>query len=188
MTNIDTEIIGTTVEYDYDTFPEHWQAPAIRQTISGVERYTPGNLPKMDPEIKAEWVAALRSGTYNQGKGKLKAVFDRWSDPEKLSGDDTELRHCCLGVLSELGVGKEGGLDGCRADGSGLSYSFFRKYRDGDNNVAEDAIDWGVWDVMPGEVVHKWSGLSPEIDTYLATFNDQGATFEEIAAFIEAEL
>lgn len=176
-------------DIDYNLFPAHWQVDAIRQTTEGIDRITPGNLPKMDPEIKAEWVAALRSGNYNQGKGKLKAVFDHFTDPN-LTGDQTELRHCCLGVLSELAIGKEGGLDGCRPNSANHapSYTFFRKFRNEDGTVSEDAIDWGTWDVMPGETIQHWSGLSPEVDTYLATFNDQGATFEQIAAFIEAEL
>lgn len=178
-------------DINYNLFPAHWQVDAIRQTIEGIDRLVPGNLPKMDPEIKAEWVAALRSGTYKQGKGKLKAVFDRWSAPETLEGEQTELRHCCLGVLSELAIGKEGGLDGCRFRGetsNDKTYSFFRKFRNEDGTIAEDAIDWGSWDVMPGETIQHWSKLSPEIDTYLATFNDQGATFAQIADFIEAEL
>lgn len=41
----------------------------------------------MNQEIKAKWVAALRSGKYKQGKGCLKTA------------DGTM---CCLGVLSDL--------------------------------------------------------------------------------------
>ena len=40
----------------------------------------------MNPEIKAKWVAALRSGEYKQGKRYLK------------SGDT----YCCLGVLCDI--------------------------------------------------------------------------------------
>lgn len=39
---------------------------------------------KMDPELKAKWVKALRSGEYRQGRGTLR---------------DTEGRYCCLGVF-----------------------------------------------------------------------------------------
>jgi hypothetical protein len=42
---------------------------------------------KMNPEIKALWVAALRGGKYKQGKNKLRS-----SDNE----------FCCLGVLCNL--------------------------------------------------------------------------------------
>lgn len=40
----------------------------------------------MNPEIKAQWIAALRSGTYLQGVGAL-----------HVNGD-----YCCLGVLCDL--------------------------------------------------------------------------------------
>lgn len=40
----------------------------------------------MNPEIKAKWLAALRSGEYKQGRGELR------------NGDS----FCCLGVLCDL--------------------------------------------------------------------------------------
>lgn len=43
--------------------------------------------PKMDPELKARWLTALRSGQYKQGQGKLR------------SGDEC---FCCLGVLGDV--------------------------------------------------------------------------------------
>lgn len=43
---------------------------------------------KLDKEVKAKWVEALRSGKFKQGKGKLKY------------GDN----YCCLGVACEIGI------------------------------------------------------------------------------------
>lgn len=43
----------------------------------------------MNPEIKAAWVAALRSGEYKQGRGQLR---------------NTDDEYCCLGVLCDLAV------------------------------------------------------------------------------------
>lgn len=43
----------------------------------------------MNKEIKARWIAALRSGEYRQGRGWLKTEDDSY---------------CCLGVLCELAV------------------------------------------------------------------------------------
>jgi hypothetical protein len=40
----------------------------------------------MDPELKARWIAVLRSGEYSQGTGKLKSKDG----------------YCCLGVLCML--------------------------------------------------------------------------------------
>lgn len=44
----------------------------------------------MNPEIKKRWVAALRSGEYEQGKGRLVTEDGKF---------------CCLGVLCDLAVG-----------------------------------------------------------------------------------
>ena len=49
----------------------------------------------MNPEIKAQWVAALRSGEYPQGKGALRRTIQ------------SEEKFCCLGVLCELAVKAE---------------------------------------------------------------------------------
>ncbi len=55
----------------------------------------------MKPEYKAPWLAALRSGEYKQGRGRLKreaGVFTRaWY-------------YCCLGVLEDA-TGVYGNLD-----------------------------------------------------------------------------
>lgn len=45
----------------------------------------------MDPELKTQWITALRSGDYKQGRFALKNV-----DPGK---DDV---YCCLGVLCAI--------------------------------------------------------------------------------------
>lgn len=44
----------------------------------------------MDKQVKAEWLAALRSGKFKKGTGCLKSSY----------GSGT--RHCCLGVLGEI--------------------------------------------------------------------------------------
>lgn len=48
----------------------------------------------MREDIKARWVAALRSGNYRQGKEKLARQMTR----------TMPMTHCCLGVLCELAV------------------------------------------------------------------------------------
>lgn len=45
----------------------------------------------MTPELKAKWVAALRSGEYKQGQARMKRIHE----------DDTA-SYCCLGVLCEI--------------------------------------------------------------------------------------
>jgi hypothetical protein len=57
----------------------------------------------VDPEIKAKWVEALRSGRYQQATGKLM----------------TEEGYCCLGVLCEV-AGLPIALDGFNVVGADL--------------------------------------------------------------------
>lgn len=45
----------------------------------------------MDKELKTKWVAALRSGNYEQTTGTLKVEHD--------GGEGYPLSYCCLGVL-----------------------------------------------------------------------------------------
>lgn len=44
----------------------------------------------MNPEIKAKWIADLRSGEFQQGQRRLAKIQP-----------DGSIRHCCLGVLAE---------------------------------------------------------------------------------------
>lgn len=46
----------------------------------------------MNPEVKAKWIAALRSGQYQQGAGRLRSGGNKF---------------CCMGVLCDLAE-KEG--------------------------------------------------------------------------------
>ena len=59
----------------------------------------------MDAELKAKWVAALRSGEYRQGK--------------RLLHDEDHNTYCCLGVLCAL-IGKQS------ADRHMVSHKFAR--------------------------------------------------------------
>lgn len=45
----------------------------------------------MNPDIKAQWLTALRSGQYVQGRGMLRQT-----------SADGQVQHCCLGVLCDL--------------------------------------------------------------------------------------
>jgi hypothetical protein len=46
---------------------------------------------KMNPDVKAVWIEALRSGNYQQGRGVLTNI-----------GSNGAASHCCLGVLCQL--------------------------------------------------------------------------------------
>lgn len=177
----------TQREEQYAQFPAHWQPNGIKEAFFGTYRLAPGELPKMNAEIKAEWVKALRSGDFFQIKKSLKAtnraIFGNYAvdgDP-----DADKVGYCCLGVLAELGV-KAGELDGCKESGPGL-FKFFAYYTKDDGTKDTVSLPQ-LFETMPGWKIQKWAGLEREIDGFLASANDNGATFAELADFIDAEL
>ena len=120
---------------------------------------------RMNPEVKTRWVAALRSGGYEQGKGYL-----------SLNGE-----FCCLGVLCELAV--EAGVIGA-ATPSDVAHSVMF-YGD------EDAARILPWEVMEWSGVYRDNGKF-QIDTAagpsftsLSVLNDSGSSFSQIADLIE---
>lgn len=153
----------------------------------------------MNPEIKAKWVAALRSGEYLQGTGQLLNTYSGAS------------KYCCLGVLCDLLV---------KEDTPGLEYSDRQPYGSsvlpgwtyhgiGETSIlpAVLAIDLGLTDPNPRipfiqaiwddsrMSVYKESHVEWHGDTYfappfldLASLNDSGFTFPEIADLIERYL
>lgn len=129
----------------------------------------------MNPEIKAKWLEALRSGEYQQGRERLGSA----------SGS-----YCCLGVLCDLAV-KEGVA---RWDDSVVT----------DEHVAIDAAGRRAWAELPLGVA-EWADIrdsagdpdgNPWVDdpahdgerNTLASLNDSGVSFREIADIIEAQL
>jgi hypothetical protein len=116
----------------------------------------------MNADIKAQWVAALRSGEYKQGRDLLHYK------------DDLSNEHmCCLGVLSHLAVK------------AGACSRYF------DDEQGEYVYGSGAVAHLPREVV-EWASLdddSPSVERdLLVNINDGGASFEEIADMIERDL
>lgn len=124
----------------------------------------------MDKKTKKQWVAALRSGEYKQGSGKLRqqAVDD--------NGDYTAAKQefCCLGVLCDLVEPNQ----------------WMQKEHSWANGRSGNPDDTG----MPRDGLQKKLGLdkpasrsngSNTIAEKLAQLNDDGHTFEEIANWIE---
>lgn len=129
----------------------------------------------MNADVKAQWVAALRSGDYQQTQGKLGRVE---------AVDDGEVSFpvgfCCLGVLCDLAV-KEGVISGPTELEGVLRYP--------------DGV-WSESSILPADVM-RWAGLdgrNPDVRTAedgelgLASVNDAGSTFDQIAALIEEQL
>lgn len=74
----------------------------------------------MNPTVKAAWIAALRSGEYKQGYGKLRTNYS------------TEKEYCCLGVLCDLYIktSDEAYWEGCD----------FRDKNGGDSYILPDSV------------------------------------------------
>lgn len=127
----------------------------------------------MNKEVKKKWIAALRSGEYDQATGFLRTQEDQY---------------CCLGVLCDL-YAKEGlGEWKCDEDNEDYPYMFFPNTP---NSVGAEGL-------LPKEVM-EWAGLEsidggfhiekiPTTDSMFSTLselNDQGDTFTTIADIIQ---
>jgi len=116
----------------------------------------------MQQTIAKMWVNALRSGHYNQGEGALK----------------TYEGFCCLGVLCDV-------LGRSFTEDNGDSDHPFRCEGEGESlpeTVREEAgMRSSLGNLPEGEHMEVLGKAQPS----LAHANDGGATFQEIADFIE---
>lgn len=113
----------------------------------------------MNPEIKARWVAALRSGEYQQGTGGLRSE---------------ENEFCCLGVLCDLHDPR--GWEES-ADEGGFFYDGYESELP-PRHIKEWAhLNWNSTFVV----------IDGSLNT-LYHHNDNGRTFAEIADAIEEQL
>lgn len=125
----------------------------------------------MKPEIAEQWATELESGRHSQTRGVLRRTKD-----DSYQNDDREMislpiGECCLGVL----CGISGLANWSHPDGVDLGYSYYL----------------GESGTLPAEV-KNWAGMQsvngriPSLGEYqtLASMNDDGKTFNEIAALI----
>lgn len=139
----------------------------------------------MKPEYKARWVEALRSGKYQQGKGRLNG----------------EGKFCCLGVLCDVVKDEVGGSwrDNFQPDGDAgtINMPFF-VCPSHDGSWENSASAYPPFEVrnltgleFQNPMVKVPAGkllVEPYADT-LSSLNDSGDySFEEIADIIEAQL
>lgn len=110
------------------------------------------------------WIAALRSGEYKQGR-------------EMLSDGDS---YCCLGVLCEIAIQHGVGIEKVARLGERVRYN-------GELSVApKEAVKWVGLHAKNGKVNSKLTDSRLHGGGELSAANDRGATFAEIADFIEA--
>jgi hypothetical protein len=134
---------------------------------------------KMNPEVKAKWLSALRSGNFKQTREKLTA--------------NNRQSYCCLGVLCEL----------YRQETGNGRWKVNENY---DGNYDNNKYAFLGADCMPPDEVIKWAGLPADsqndvpvgerprkwghgVETVtIAGLNDDGKSFAEIADIIESKL
>lgn len=122
----------------------------------------------MNPEVKAKWIAALRSGDYVQGQGALRR------------GD----KYCCLGVLCDLKL-REDGQEWFHRPG----ISTYEIRVEGEDPYCENAE-------LP-DYIQEWAGLENAVgwftksigdyDSLIGLNDDAHYTFEQIADVIEEQ-
>lgn len=125
----------------------------------------------MNPDIKQRWMAALRSGEYVQGRGKLAPVLS----------DGTQT-HCCLGVLCELAV-KDGIITSNKSP-SGESIYYGRHSAFG--VLPDEVVDWAELELHHNSPHVLFGPL--DINEDLTVINDVGCPFSHIADFIDRSL
>ena len=109
----------------------------------------------MNPRIKQLWINALRSGSYQQGRGRLR-------------GEDG---FCCLGVLCDLHPRSRS--EWKQHDGNWSSFGHHVHYP-----------PLKIWE-WAGALDRKRMPVRPAEEIELAKMNDRGASFNDIADFVE---
>ena len=130
----------------------------------------------MNTDIKTQWLAALRSGQYVQGRGMLKQTTEHG-----------QLQHCCLGVLCELymqahpdqATWQEGKLPLTDPKTPGSKPWYFM-------------ADWEEQRSLLPWKVSRWAGLGEhnifvggQYNRSITALNDNQLTFLELAQVIE---
>jgi hypothetical protein len=142
----------------------------------------------MKKDVADKWVAALRSGEYPQARGGLHIIRETQSGPG----------FCCLGVLCDLFT---------KVDPGHCRWTNISKLPDEDSTRFFIECGSELSTTAVPQRVQSWSGLRSGVgyctkpslaDTFgylnesvignnpsLANANDNGASFEQIADFIE---
>lgn len=125
----------------------------------------------MNPDVRATWVAALRSDRFRQGTGRLTRL-----------DEDGRAAHCCLGVLCELAV--EAGVPVEVSERRWRDDEPRERDYDGqDNYPPSSVLDWAGLDERNPRVVYQGSPLS------LSDLNDSvELSFRGIADLVEEQL
>ncbi len=122
----------------------------------------------MNSQIKQQWITALRSGEYTQGRWNLQSMEG----------------FCCLGVLCDV-YAKETNTE-WKVKTADVDKTFTYYYFDDQStHLPESVVKWAGLD--HASPIIKFANANGNIKP-LAVLNDEGSTFEEIAQLIEEQL
>lgn len=130
----------------------------------------------MNEDVKVLWIDDLLHGGHAQGRKQLRSRGDLW---------------CCLGRLSDLAA--QAGVGRWELSGEGWMFVDTGYSHDNDRHCSEAGLTPGVarWAGLPtngscfvrvGEDAQDGTGGT------LASLNDTGATFEDIAEIVKDKL
>jgi hypothetical protein len=130
----------------------------------------------MNPQIKEDWIKALRSGEYVQGKNALHQVTD---------GDH---EFCCLGVLCDLAIKAGVAINKSTEHDSNDNCTYW--YDSSMDLLPKSVMEWSGMDTKNGEFQIEDDeegkyGLPRYFESTLADENDNGKSFDELAELIE---
>lgn len=152
----------------------------------------------MKKEIKAKWIAALRSGEYKQGHGRLLSINNK-----------DEQCFCCLGVLCDLYIKETNNGSWLPSDYNekveGQKSRIFTSGDDWDRDgslLPRSVMDWAdlykadplvfvikdrEGEIHPNPLYKPLSYGDDYIQRHLSGLNDDGNSFELIANCIEVD-
>lgn len=126
----------------------------------------------MTPVTKQAWIDALRSGEFNQCTGAL----------GKLDPEGGGINYCCLGVLATLvGAGHSFTPD----DGDGILVFDFGDGSEDSGIIPLSVRDTILEDLDLNQTINGPAGTKDDLMRTLSSKNDRGATFNEIADYLE---
>lgn len=97
---------------------------------------------RMNPGVKALWVAALQSGSFTQVTGTLC----------KVNSDDGSKAHCCLGVLTDLAVAA--GVGNIAVEVDAFNETTYKVYVNGGLSEVQSTVT--------PKTVAEWAGMVDE--------------------------
>jgi hypothetical protein len=125
----------------------------------------------MNSDLKKKWVVALRSKEYEQGRNDLCSIsYDA-------NGERLNISFCCLGVLADI-------TDIPYRKDLERQGDTVRTYTD-NTDILRDGEDIAITFPTQHFRLKYMGGIGEDVARKLATMNDDGVPFNDIADYIE---